>query len=204
MSAEENDIEPKLTVKLRSEITEPEPFEYTVLKPAEPIVEPEDEEESSIAMEQEQTTIEPEDEEESFEETVESVNIPNVQERKPRREIGRKSKITRKSAARVESQEKPISKLHNELRKHSDARKKTERESLDIRKELKDLLLVHHATIKDLQKQISQIHRKIATINSSKKSARVKTTAKKTTRNKKTSSSKKSKKKSSQKKGRKR
>ncbi len=39
MSAEENDIEPRLTVKLRSEITEPEPFEYTVLKPAEPIVE---------------------------------------------------------------------------------------------------------------------------------------------------------------------
>ena len=44
MAAEENDDEPKLTVKLRSEITEPEPFEYTVLKPAEPITEPVDEE----------------------------------------------------------------------------------------------------------------------------------------------------------------
>ena len=85
---------------------------------------------------------------------------------------------------------KPISKLHDDLRKHTEARKKAEREILDIRRELKDLLLVHHATIKDLQKQVSQMHRKIATIDSSKKSARVKTTAKKTTRNKKTSSNK--------------
>ena len=80
----------------------------------------------------------------------------------------------------------------------------SELEILDIRKELKDLLLVHHATIKDLQKQVSQMHRKIATIDNSKKSAKIKTTAKKSTRNKKTASSKKSKKKSSQKKNRKR
>ena len=90
---------------------------------------------------------------------------------------------------------KPISKLQDELRKHSDARKNAEREILDIRKELKDLLLVHHATIKDLQKQVSQMHRKIATIDTSKKSTRVKTNAKKT------SSSKKTKKKIGQKKG---
>ena len=83
-------------------------------------------------------------------------------------------------------------------------RKKAEREILDIRKELKDLLLVHHATIKDLQKQVTQMHRKIATIDSSKKSARLKTIAKKTTLKKKTSSSRQSKKKSSQKKSRKR
>ena len=95
-----------------------------------------------------------------------------------------------------------LSKLHDELRKHSDARKKAEREILDIRKELKDLLLVHHATIKDLQKQVAQMHRKIATMDSSKKSARVNTTAKKTTLKKKTSSSKQSKKKSSLKKNR--
>ena len=49
----------------------------------------------------------------------------------------RKSRVTRKSPTRVENQDKPISKLHDELRKHSDARKKTEREILDIRKELK-------------------------------------------------------------------
>ena len=96
------------------------------------------------------------------------------------------------------------SKLQTELRKHSDARKKTDLAILDIRKELKDLLLVHHATIKDLQKQVAQIHRKIATIDSSKKSERVNITAKKTTLKKKTSSSKQSKKKSSLKKNRRR
>ena len=90
-----------------------------------------------------------------------------------------------------------------QLRKHSDARKKAERDILNIKKELKDVLLVHHATIKDLQKQVAQMHRKIATIDSSKTSARVKATAKKTTRNKKTSSSIKSKKKSGQNKSRK-
>jgi hypothetical protein len=193
MTAEIDDNEPvpKLTAKLRSEIMPPEPFEYTVLNPAESIVETENKEEGT-------------DEEETFEETVESVDIPKVQQLKPQPQKARKSKVTRKSPARVESEDKPISKLHDELRKHSDARKKAEREILDMRKELKDLLLVHHATIKDLQKQVAQMHRKIATLDSSKKSARVKTTAKKTTRNNKTSSSKKSKKKSGQKKSRRR
>ena len=69
----------------------------------------------------------------------------------------------------MEFQDKPISKLHDELRKHSDARKKAEREILDIRKELKNILIVHHATIKDLQKQVSQMHRKIAMIDNSRK-----------------------------------
>ena len=92
---------------------------------------------------------------------------------------------------------KPVSKLYDELRKNSDARKKAELEILDMRKELKNVCLVHHATIKDLQKQVAQMHRKIATIDNSKKTARVKTTAKKTSRNKK------SKKKSSQNKSRK-
>ena len=95
------------------------------------------------------------------------------------------------------------------LRKHSDARKKAKREILDIRKELKDLLLVHHATIKDLQKQVSQMHRKIATIDSSKKSIKSKTSSKKTASSKKIgrnrkASSKKSRKKSGQKNSRKR
>ena len=104
---------------------------------------------------------------------------------------------------------KPISKLHDELRKHSDARKKAEREIFDIRKELKDLLLAHHATIKDLQKQVAQMHRKIATIDSSRKSVRSKTTSKKTASSKKIgrnmkASSKKSRKKSGQKNSRKR
>ena len=116
----------------------------------------------------------------------------------------RKSKVTRKRPTSGVNEDKPISKLHDELRKHSDARKKAEREILDIRKELKDVLLAHHATIKDLQKQVAQMHRKIATIDSSRKATRSKTTGKKKASSNKTSISKKSKNKSSQKKGRKR
>ena len=101
-------------------------------------------------------TVEPSTESEDremFEETVrfeEEIDTPKV-EHKPERKKATKSKITRKSPARVQSEDKPISQFQNELRKHSDARKKAERDILDIRKELKDLLLVHHATIKDLQ-----------------------------------------------------
>ena len=107
------------------------------------------------------------------------------------------------------NEDKQISKFQTELRKHSDARKKAEREILDIKKELKNLLLVHHAMIKNLQKQVAQMHRKIATMDSSRKSISSKTSSKKTASNKKITrnnktSSKKSKKKSSQKKVRKR
>src|SRR6478672_10990992 len=86
----------------------------------------------------------------------------------------------------TESEDKQISKLHDELRKHSDARKKAERDILNIKKGLKDVLLVHHATIKDLQKQVAQMHRKIATIDSSRKATKVKTSAKNTSTGKKT------------------
>ena len=154
-------------------------------------------------------TVEPSTEsedQERFEETAkfeEEIDTPKVETRSEQKQT-RKSKIKRKSAARSVKEDKPVSKLHDELRKHSDARKKAEREILDIRKELKDLLLVHHATIKDLQKQVAQMHRKIASIDSSKKSAKVKTTTRKTSAGKKTSSNRKSKKKSSQRKIRKR
>jgi hypothetical protein len=185
MAAEENDNEPvKLTDKLQSEITEQEPIGYTDLKPEEPVVESEDEEGR-------------------FEETMESTDTAKAQERKPEREEVRLSKVKRKSH-RNESEGKPMSQLQSELRKHSDARKKTDLAVRDIQKELKDLLLIHHATIKDLQKQVTQMHRKIASIDSSKKSTRSKTTGKKTARNKKTPSSRKSKLKKSQKKSRKR
>src|SRR6478672_717088 len=129
-------------------------------------------------------TVEPSTEskdQKRFEETTkfeEEIDTPKVETKSEQKQT-RKSKIKRKSAARSVNEDKPVSKLHDELRKHSDARKKTEREILDIRKELKDLLLVHHATIKDLQKQVAQMHRKIATIDSSRKATKVKTTAKK-------------------------
>ena len=86
---------------------------------------------------------------ERFEETAkfeEEIDTPKV-EPKPEQKQARKSKVKRKSPTRGVNEDKPVSKLQDELRKHSDARKKAEREILDIRKELKDLLLVHHATI---------------------------------------------------------
>ena len=175
-------------LEVQSEVIEEEPIEQVFSQ------EPED-----------VRTVEPSTEsedQERFEETAkfeEEIDIPKV-ELKPEQKQTRKTKVTRKSSASGVNEDKPISKLHDELKKHTDARKKAERQILDIRKELKDLLLSHHATIKDLQIQVAKMHRKIATIDSSKKSARVKTIAKKTTPKKKTSSSKQSKKKSNQKK----
>jgi len=159
-------------------------------------------------------TVEPSTESEDqkrFEETAkfeEEIDTPKVEPKSEQKQV-RKTKVSRKRPTSGVNEDKPISKLHDELRKHSDARKKAEQEILDIRKELKDVLLAHHATIKDLQKQVAQMHRKIATIDSSRRSTRSKTTSKKTTsskkigRNKKASSSKKSRKKSGQKKSRK-
>ena len=177
MGVEENDDRPINPPEVQPEIPEQEPIEQVFsqepedVRPIEPSTESEDQQ--------------------RFEETArfeEEIDTPKV-EPKSEQKQARKSKVTRKSPTRGVNEDKSISKLHDELRKHSDARKKAEREILDIRKELKDVLLAHHATIKDLQKQVAQMHRKIATIDSSRKSAKVKTTAKKTTRNKKTSSS---------------
>jgi hypothetical protein len=194
MGVEENDDKPTNLLEVQPEIPEQEPIEQVFSQ------EPED-----------VTTVEPSTEsedQERFEETVkfeEDVDTPKLEQKQ-----ARKSKITRKSHSRSVNEDKPISKLHDELRKHSDARKKAEREILDIRKELKDVLLAHHATIKDLQKQVAQMHRKIATIDSSKKSTRSRTIGKKTVSGNKTapqqrtSGIKKTKKKSGQKKSRKR
>ena len=172
MAAEANDDEPKLTEKLPSEIVPPESFENSVIKPPEPVAEPEEEEEHNAEMEPEQMKIEPEEEEdeEIFEETIEVTDTPKVLERE-------KVKRSKDMASPTES--KSLSRLHSELKKHSDARKKTDSAILDIKKELKDLLLAHHATIKDLQKQVSQMHRKISAIEKSGKSTRSKTTVKK-------------------------
>ena len=175
MAFDENDDKPINLLEVHSEIPEQEPIEQVFSQ------EPED-----------ARTVEPSTEtedQERLEETdkfEEEIDTPK-DEPKPEQKQARKSKVKRKSAASGVNEDKPISEFHDELKKHSEARKKAEREILDIRKELKDLLLVHHATIKDLQKQVAQMHRKIATIDSSKKSAKVKTTAKKITLKKKTS-----------------
>ena len=189
MSFQENDDKTINLLEVQPEVIEEEPIEQVFSQ------EPED-----------VRTVEPSSEsedQERFEETAkfeEEIDIPKVELKPEQKQARRKTKVTRKKPTGGMNEDKPISKLHDELRKHTDARKKAERQILDIRKELKDLLLAHHATIKDLQKQVAQLHRKIATIDSSKKSARVKTIAKKTTLKKKTSSSNQPKKKNSQKK----
>ncbi len=186
MGVDENDDKPINLLEVQPEIPDEEPIEQVFSQ------EPED-------VKTLEPSIESEDQQ-RFEETAkfeEEIDAPKV-ETKPEQKQARKSKVKRKSPTRRGNEDKPISKLHDDLRKHSEARKKAEREILEIRRELKDLLLVHHATIKDLQKQVAQMHKKIATIDSSRKSIKVKTSAKKT------SSNKKSKKKSSQKKSRKR
>ena len=134
MGIEEGDDKPINLLEVQSEVTEEEPIEQVLSQ------EPED-------VKTVEPTVDLEDQE-RFEETAkfEEVDIPKV-ESKPVQKQARKLRVTRKSPTRVESQDKPISKLHDEVRKHSDARKKTEREILDTRKELKDVLLVHHATI---------------------------------------------------------
>jgi hypothetical protein len=192
MGVEENDDKPINLLEVQPEIPEQEPIEQVFsqepeeVRPIEPSTESEDQQ--------------------RFEETArfeEEIDTPKVEPKSEQKQV-RKTKVTRKRPTRGVNEDKSISKLHDELRKHSDARKKAERDILNIKKELKDVLLAHHATIKDLQKQVAQMHRKIATIDSSKKPSRVKTTAKKTTLKKKASSSKKSKKKIGQKKSRKR
>ena len=192
MGVEENDDKTINLLDAQTDLAEEEPIEQVFSQEPEEI-----------------RTVEPSTEsedQERFEETArfeEEIDTPKVETRSEQKQT-RKSKIKRKSAARNVNEDTPVSKLHDELRKHSDARKKAEREILDIRKELKDLLLVHHATIKDLQKQVAQMHRKIASIDSSNKSAKVKTTVRKISTGKKTPSNRKSKKKSSQRKMRKR
>ena len=162
MGVEENDDKPINLLEVQPEVTEEEPIEQVFSQ------EPED-----------VRTVEPSTEsedQERFEETAkfeEEIDTPKVKT-KPEQKQARKSKVKRKNAAKGVN-DRPISKIHDGLKKHSEARKKAELEILDIRKELKDLLLVHHATIKDLQKQVSQMHRKIATIDSSK-SAKIKIT----------------------------
>ena len=192
MGVEENNDGAINPSEAQPEIPEQEPIEQVFsqepedVRPIEPSTESEDQQ--------------------RFEETArfeEEIDTPKV-EPKSEQKQARKTKVTRKSPTRGVNEDKSISKLHDELRKHSDARKKAERDILNIKKELKDVLLAHHATIKDLQKQVAQMHRKIATMDSSKKSKRVNITAKKTTLKKKTSSSKQSKKKSSLKKNRRR
>ena len=61
-----------------------------------------------------------------------------------------------------EAESVSLTKLHGELRKHSDARRKTDLAIRDIEKQLKDLLLTHHTAIRDLKKQVALLRSRLA------------------------------------------
>jgi membrane-bound lytic murein transglycosylase B len=140
-------------------------------------------------------TVEPSIEsevQEGFGETAkfeEEIETPKV-ESKPVQDKVRKLKATRNTP------NKSISRIQDELRKHSNARNNTDFAFLNIRQGLMELQLVYQITIKDLQKQVSQMHRKLATIEKSRNSTKIKASVKKKSNNKK------SKKKNSQKESR--
>ena len=108
------DDKPINPLEVQPEIPEEEPIEQVFSQ------EPED-----------VRTIEPSTESEDqqrFEETAkfeEEIDTPKV-EPKPEQKQARKSKVKRKRPTSGVNEDKPISKLHDELRKHSDARKKAE------------------------------------------------------------------------------
>jgi hypothetical protein len=121
MGVEENDDKPINLLEVQPEIPEQEPIEQVFSQ------EPEDIRPIELSTELE--------DQQRFEETAkfEDIDTPKV-EPKPEQKQARKSKIKRKNAARGANEDKPISKLHDELKKHSDARKKAEHEILDIKK----------------------------------------------------------------------
>ncbi len=170
MSSDDNEPA-KLTEEMKSEVTEEEPI-YDLVKPV-----------NTVSPEVVQTEYE---ESKPHAEPVESTYIETakVEELKPAQEKTRKSK--RKGGSSAEIGSKSLSKLHSELRKHSDARKKTDLAVRDIEKQLKALLLANHSAIKDLKKQVTQIRTKLTTIESRKSGANKKIKSKKSRTSKKT------------------
>jgi hypothetical protein len=170
MGVQENEDESVNLLEVQHEVTEEEPIEQVFSQEAEDI--------STVEQ-----SIESEDQE-RFEETArfEDIAAPQVE---PKSQLKKPRKVTRKSPTKSVNDGKPISKLQTELRKYSDARKKTDLAIINIRRELKDLLLAHHSTIRDLQKQMAQMGRKISTLEKFGKSTKVKTSGMKTSSKKK-------------------
>jgi hypothetical protein len=81
----------------------------------------------------------------------------------PEKEGLNRRTLKAKKNRRIQSKAESTSRLQNELRRHSDARKRTDLAIRDLQRQLKDVLLVHHAAIRDLRKEIALIRRKIST-----------------------------------------
>jgi len=152
-----DDNEPaKLTEDMRAEITD-EHFKDDVLKPVNTVSQ-------NLQAESEETTPIVEPEEEEFEETTEA---SQTRPKKPRG-----SKV--KQASRNENGSKSISKLENDLKKHSDLARITDLALKDIQRKIKDLNkrtdIKHHQVIRDLQTQVKELQRKIDRIEKSSRS----------------------------------
>jgi hypothetical protein len=150
-----DDGEPgKLTEKMREEITEEEPID--VLITPEGIISPAD-----VQRDYEETTS-PSEPEDTY------IKTASAEERKRADERVRKKKTKRGRRATGTVGSMSLSKLHNELRKHSSAKKKTDLAIKDIEKQLKSLLLAHHSAIRDLKKEVTQLRKRIAAEESGK------------------------------------
>ena len=148
------DDEPaKLTEKMREEITEEEPINDMVNP--EGIISPAD-----VERDYEETASPPGPEETPY------IKTANAEERKRALERVRKTKTKRKAPRIAES--RSLSKLHTELRSHSNARKKTDLAIRDIEKQLKALLLAHHSAIRDLKKEVTRLRKSVAAAGSRK------------------------------------
>src|SRR6266540_5764325 len=146
-----DDSEPaKLTEEMRPEITEEEPVDNMV-KPMD--------------------TVSPEDVQTEYEELkpVEDttyIETAKTEEVKPA--LGKTGNAKRNKSSIAKSESKSLSKLHGELRKHSDARRKTDLAVKDIEKQLKALLLAHHSAIRDLKKQVNGMQKKKSSLQPSR------------------------------------
>ena len=112
MGVQENEDESVNLLEVQHEVTEEEPIEQVFSQEVEDI--------STVEQ-----SIESEDQE-RFEETArieEDIAAPQVE---PKPQLKKARKVTRKSPTKSENEGKPISKLQTELRKHSDAQKKTD------------------------------------------------------------------------------
>ena len=115
MDVEQSDDKPINLLEVQPEITEEEPIEQV------------------FSQEPDVRTVEPSiesEDQERFEETAkfeEEIDTSKVEPKRVQKQA-RKSKI--RSPTRDKSQDKPLSQLHDELRKHSDARKKLSVKSL--------------------------------------------------------------------------
>ena len=139
----------KLTEKTREDITEEEPTN-NIIKPLDRISP------STVERDYEETESSPE-----------AAESPYIKTASTDPSIGRTNKRKRKERENKEA--RSITKLRTELRKHSDARKKTDVAIQDIEKQLKSLLLSHHTAIRDLRKDIISLRKSIAAAESKKR-----------------------------------